>query len=155
GHFSCLPLEIFNANPIHAVIPGRREAASPESMNTRSCRISSVRVHGPRAPSLRSGPGVTASQSTRKMFSSMISNQRSMKESVGGHGRSAALAHPTALTIDHASQAAAVGGRRHPLEAAKGGREPAGAGKAAGERDLGQAEPAVGHELLRLGHAAA
>src|SRR5215467_13333336 len=44
---------------MRAVIPGRREAASPEPMNTRPFRIGSVRVHGPRAPSLRSGPGVT------------------------------------------------------------------------------------------------
>src|SRR5262249_57015778 len=43
------------------VIPGRREAANPEPMNTGRCRIRSVRVHGPRAPSLRSGPGVTTS----------------------------------------------------------------------------------------------
>src|SRR5580692_8880918 len=30
-----------------------------ESMNTGPCRIRSVCVYGPRAPSLRSGPGVT------------------------------------------------------------------------------------------------
>src|SRR5262249_40572768 len=36
-----------------AVVPGRREAASPETMNTGPFRICSVRVHGPRAPSLR------------------------------------------------------------------------------------------------------
>jgi hypothetical protein len=37
---------------LSAVIPGRREAASPESITTDS-------EYGFRAPSLRSGPGMT------------------------------------------------------------------------------------------------
>ena len=52
------------------------------------------------------------------------------------------------------SQATAIGGRGRSLKAAKGGRELARAGKAAIERDLGQAKLPVAHQLLRLGHPA-
>lgn len=42
-----------------SVIPGRREAASPEPKNTGLSRLGAVRVLGFRAPVRRTGPGMT------------------------------------------------------------------------------------------------
>ena len=58
------------------VFPGRREAASPESRNmdqrwrgsAAGCVRGTDRVHGFRAPSLRSGPGMTPLSVERKLL---------------------------------------------------------------------------------------
>jgi hypothetical protein len=58
--------------PTHSVIPGRRAAASPESITTGLSAQITARAYGFRGPSLRSGPGMT-SCGLRNAWSSMAS----------------------------------------------------------------------------------